>query len=38
VAEVTQAAEALSLQPHLAAARNPDEIDGGAFASLFRSL
>jgi len=33
VAEVTQAAKALSLQPHLAAARNPDEIDG-AFASI----
>src|SRR5262249_3644738 len=28
VAEVTQAAKTLSLQPHLAAARNPDEIDG----------
>src|SRR5262245_9764314 len=33
VAEVTQAAKALSLQPHLAATRNPDEIDG-AFASI----
>jgi ABC-type uncharacterized transport system substrate-binding protein len=33
VAEVTQAAEALSLQPNLAAARNPDEIDG-AFARI----
>jgi ABC-type uncharacterized transport system substrate-binding protein len=33
VAEVTQAAKALSLQPHLAAARNPDEIDG-AFARI----
>src|SRR5262249_9828508 len=33
VAEVTQAAKALSLQPYLAAARNPDQIDG-AFASI----
>jgi putative tryptophan/tyrosine transport system substrate-binding protein len=33
VAEVTQAAKALSLQPHLAAARNPEEIDG-AFARI----
>jgi ABC-type uncharacterized transport system substrate-binding protein len=33
VAEVMQAAKALSLQPHLAAARNSDEIDG-AFARI----
>jgi putative tryptophan/tyrosine transport system substrate-binding protein len=33
VAEVTQAAEVLSLQPHLVAARKPDEIDG-AFDSI----
>ena len=33
VAEVTQAAKTLSLQPDLAAARNPDEIDG-AFARI----
>src|SRR5262249_655532 len=33
VAEVTQAAKALNLQPHLAAARNPDEIDS-AFARI----